>query len=132
LSAPETGLPRRPMPLGIHHLALRVADCEASRAFYVDTLGLHEIRRSTRDDAVQSIWLGLGEDAILMLERRLRGAGPESGSGHVLALAVEDLPSWEERLAARGVPIEDRTAHTIYLRDPDGHRLGLTVFPRTT
>lgn len=133
MNAPGAGLSPRPAaPLGIHHLALRVADCEASRAFYGDTLGLREIRRSTQEDVVQSIWLGLDEDALLMLERRLRGAGPEAGSGHVLALAVDDLPSWERRLAERGVRIEDRTAHTIYFRDPDGHRLGLTVFPRTT
>lgn len=131
MKAPENGPAPRPTPSGVHHLALRVADCEAARAFYVGTLGLSEIRRSVQEDGLQSIWLGLDDDAILMLERRLRGAGPTSGSGHVLVLAVEDLASWQARLAERGVPIDDRSAHTIYFRDPDGHRLGLTVFPRT-
>jgi catechol 2,3-dioxygenase-like lactoylglutathione lyase family enzyme len=63
-----------------------------------------------------------------MLETQLKGAGPESGSGHVLALAVDSLHEWEERLQAAGVRIEDRTAYTLYLRDPDGHRVGLSVY----
>jgi len=44
---------------------------------------------------------------------------------------VDDLTKWEERLAATGIAIEDRTAHTLYLRDPDGHRVGLTTYGYT-
>ncbi len=117
-------------PAAIHHLALRVADCRASRAFYCDALGLEELRRPASGPVVESIWLRLGEGAILMLERRLRGAGPEGGSGHVLALAVDDLAAWERRLTELGIEIEDRTPHTLYVRDPDGHRVGLSIFPR--
>lgn len=64
-----------------------------------------------------------------MLERTLRGKGPEAGSGHLLALAVPDLAQWEEKLTSAGIDVEDRTAHTIFVRDPDGHRVGLSVFP---
>ena len=64
-----------------------------------------------------------------MLEKALRGAGPASGSGHVLAFEAEDLGRWEGRLAAAGVPIDDRTAETLFIRDPDGHRVGLSVYP---
>ena len=63
-----------------------------------------------------------------MLERELRGPGPGSGSGHLLALAVADLGAWEERLRAAGVAVEDRTEHTLYFRDPDGHRVGVSDF----
>ena len=63
-----------------------------------------------------------------MLERHLRGTGPETGSGHVLAFAVSDLPAWQARLAAAGVAVDDRTPHTLFLRDPDGHRVGLSDF----
>ena len=52
---------------------------------------------------------------------------PPTGSGHVLALEAEDLRAWEERLAAAGVPIDDRTAETLFVRDPDGHRVGLSA-----
>jgi catechol 2,3-dioxygenase-like lactoylglutathione lyase family enzyme len=107
----------------IHHLALRVRDLDAARDFYGGLLGLPEVRR----DGARSVWLRAG-DAVLMLEQNLRGKGPEEGSGHVLALAVDDLASWEEKLSAVGIAVEDRTEHTIFVRDPDGHRVGLSVF----
>ena len=107
----------------IHHIALRVRDLEASRAFYCEVLGLQEMKR----DGSRSIWLRAG-DAVLMLERTLRGNGPDAGSGHVLAFAAEDLAQWEEKLTAAGIPIDDRTPHTLFLRDPDGHRVALSVY----
>ena len=114
-------------PARVHHLALRVADCARAAAFYSGVLGFPEVRRFEEGDGVRSIWLRAG-DAILMLETALRGAGPDAGSGHVLVFAVDALPAWEERLAAEGIAVDDRTAYTLYLRDPDGHRVGLTVF----
>jgi catechol 2,3-dioxygenase-like lactoylglutathione lyase family enzyme len=107
----------------IHHIALRVRDLGAARKFYCGILGLQELKR---DDS-RSLWLRAG-DAVLMLERTLRGKGPEEGSGHVLALAAEELARWEEKLTASGVPIDDRTPHTLFVRDPDGHRVALSVF----
>lgn len=112
----------------IHHLALRVKDVERARAFYSDLLGLDELRRFEEDTgALLSVWLAAGP-TVLMLERQLKGPGPETGSGHVLALAVDSLHEWEERLRAAGVAVVDRTAYTLYLRDPDGHRVGLSVY----
>jgi catechol 2,3-dioxygenase-like lactoylglutathione lyase family enzyme len=112
----------------VHHVALRVADPLRSLAFYEGLLGLRELRRFEEGEAVRSIWLQAG-DTVVMLEQQLRGGGPEGGSGHLLAFAVTDLPAWEHRLAAAGAAVEDRTAHTLYLRDPDGHRVGLSSFP---
>lgn len=110
----------------IHHLALRVTDLERARAFYSDLLGLPELRRQ-HDPAgsVRAIWLRAG-GSVLMLERALRGSGEPSGSGHLLAFGVDDLATWQARLARAQVPIDDRTPHTLYLRDPDGHRVGLS------
>lgn len=109
----------------IHHVALRVSDCARALRFYSDLLGLPVVRR--RDDG-SAAWLQAGE-ALVMLETALRGRGPDTGSGHLLALAVDDLPAWEVRLAAAGVAILDRTEHTLYVQDPDGHRVGLSDFP---
>jgi catechol 2,3-dioxygenase-like lactoylglutathione lyase family enzyme len=106
----------------IHHLALRVSDLEACARFYTDTLGLELMARFD-----QSIWLRAGE-VVLMLERRLRGTGPDEGSGHVLALEVQELLQWEARLALAGVPVDDRTNATLFLRDPEGHRVALSVY----
>jgi catechol 2,3-dioxygenase-like lactoylglutathione lyase family enzyme len=113
--------------LTLHHLALRVSDCERAAAFYEGVLGLRELRRFHEGETVRSIWLRAG-DAVLMLERALRGHGPESGSGHLLALSIDSLAAWETRLRDSGVPIDDRSQYTLYVRDPDGHRVGLTVY----
>jgi catechol 2,3-dioxygenase-like lactoylglutathione lyase family enzyme len=117
-------------PTRIHHVALRVADPERSLAFYGGVLGLAEERRFDEGGRVRSIWMSVG-GAVVMLERELKGLGASGsgGSGHVLVFAVSDLAAWESRLAAAGVAIADRTAATLYVIDPDGHRVGLSVFP---
>ena len=109
-------------------MALRVRDPEKAAAFYTGVLGLREVRRFAEGDVVRSVWL-TSEGTLLMLERTLRGIGETAGSAHLLAFAVDELTSWEGRLAKASVAIADRTAHTLYFCDPDGHRLGLTVFP---
>src|SRR5262249_23247311 len=61
----------------LHHIALRVADPEAALRFYSGVLGLSEARRKVVDGVVAAVWLRIG-DAMLMLERELRGAGAAS------------------------------------------------------
>jgi len=116
-------------PVGpVHHLALRVRDVERSLGFYVGLLGLTEERRFLEPDGrLRSAWLRAGA-VVVMLERSLRGRGPKTGSGHLLAFAVRDLPDCERRLTASRVAIDDRTPRTLFLRDPDGHRVGLSDF----
>jgi glyoxylase I family protein len=115
----------------LHHVALRVADCETSVRFYSGLLGLTELQRRTQDGRLLAVWLAVGP-TILMLERRLRGSGSQDGSGHLLAFAIDDLTAWIDRLARVGIPVDDRTDHTLYVRDPDGHRVGLTTYPRAS
>jgi catechol 2,3-dioxygenase-like lactoylglutathione lyase family enzyme len=110
----------------LHHFALRVSDCERALGFYSGLLDLPEVRRIEDGGVLRAIWVAVGE-AVIMLEKSLRGAGPAEGSGHVLALEIQDLGQWEARLAAAGVPIDDRTAETLFVRDPDGHRVGLSA-----
>jgi catechol 2,3-dioxygenase-like lactoylglutathione lyase family enzyme len=110
----------------IHHLALRVRDLERAAAFYAG-LGLAEVRRLEGEHGLRAVWLAAGS-TVLMLERELRGGPDGEGSGHLLAFAVDDLGAWEARLAAAGVAVVDRTESTLYVRDPDGHRVGLSVF----
>ena len=118
-----------PDGLRVHHVALRVADPTVSAAFYSGVLGLPEVRRFEEGGGVRSIWVRAG-GCVLMLEREIKGAGPATGSGHVLVLEVADLASWIGRLERSGHPLLDRTAATVYVADPDGHRVGLTVYPR--
>jgi catechol 2,3-dioxygenase-like lactoylglutathione lyase family enzyme len=114
--------------VNLHHVALRTHDIERAVAFYRDVLGL-AVGRTTQ---AGSIWLTLGHGAVLMIERAGRGeATLRAGSMDLLAFEVDarNKALVEERLLSRGVGIEARTEHTIYFRDPDGRRIGLSTHP---
>ena len=60
---------------------------------------------------------------------------PHDGHGdlHIaFAIAADELPDWEKRLTARGIPIEGcakwtRGGESIHFRDPDRHLLELAT-----
>jgi glyoxylase I family protein len=112
---------------GIHHLALRTRDVRRLEKFYAEVLGL--AFRSRQEE--RSVWLS-SDDTIVMIERAEEGE-PEipRGSMDLVAFAIE--PSmrahYKAQLAAHGLQIEGETQFTLYLRDPDGRRVGLSHFP---
>jgi glyoxylase I family protein len=111
----------------VHHLAFRTADLARLERFYVEALGLAVLRR----DAARSIWLDAG-GAIVMLELRDEGE-PEldAASREMVAFAVEPIArsACMARLSRAGVALEAATDFTLYVRDPDGRRIGLSSFP---
>lgn len=118
---------------GVHHIAIQSTDLERSRAFYVDVLGMTETRRQPH-----SIWVQAG-DVIVMLERCDGGdTFPPWVSArpglHLLALTIDagDRAAWKERLARADIPLEKESSFTLYVRDPDGTRVGLSHYPVPT
>lgn len=123
-----------------HHLAIQCADLEACERFYREVLGLPVLRRWPREGGGdRSVWLALGDgDAppFLALERAGEPAAPlpfvhPRAGLHLLALAIapSERAGWEARLAGLRVPIVARTAHTLYVQDPEGNRIGLSHYP---
>ncbi|HWV36904.1 MAG TPA: VOC family protein [Vulgatibacter sp.] len=122
---------------GFHHLAIQVHDLDRAEAFYCGLLGLPVIRRWVDEaGAPRAVWVGLGGEGFLALERCEREAAaepfsvPEPGL-HVLALSIDSdrRGEWEARLAAAGFAKERETPFTFFVRDPDGNRIGLSHFP---
>lgn len=114
----------------VHHIAIQVRDLERARAFYVDVLGLSETRRQPH-----SLWVE-AEGVILMLEHATdpQGAPPWKSATaglHLLALTIgaQERAAWKAKLSAAGAPIEGETGFTLYTRDPDGTRIGLSSYP---
>lgn len=114
----------------LHHLAIQVHDLDASERFYARVLGLAVLGRP-REGAV---WLALGDGAVLMLERCAEPpvSAPfrvDRPGLHLLALAIapEDRAVWESRFAAHGVEVVARSEYTLYVRDPEGNRIGLST-----
>jgi catechol 2,3-dioxygenase-like lactoylglutathione lyase family enzyme len=119
-----------------HHLAVSCRDLARCERFYREVLGLPELRRwPAEGGGDRSVWLGVG-DGFLALERAEREPDPgpwrDGRPGlHLVALRIprEEREAWEHRLASRGVAVAHRTRFTIYLRDPEGNRIGLSHYP---
>jgi catechol 2,3-dioxygenase-like lactoylglutathione lyase family enzyme len=110
----------------IHHVAFRVTDLQSSVRFYREVLRL----RLRKDESPRSVWLDIDRDSVLMLEARgAREPTIASGSLELVAFRVSD----REKLRIRQVCIEagcfdGETLHTVYLRDPDGRRIGVSTY----
>jgi catechol 2,3-dioxygenase-like lactoylglutathione lyase family enzyme len=124
---------------GHHHLAIQVKDLRSAERFYVEVLGLKVLKRWPREDGEgeRSVWLsvGAGEEFIALeacdAERPATPFRDPHGGLHLLALRIQvsEREAWEEKLAKLGVEIVHRTRWTLYLRDPEGNRIGLSHFP---
>ena len=110
----------------LHHIALRTIDLPRLTRFYVHALGFRTER--SREGAV---WLALGGGAVLMLEAALASETLiAAGTLDLLAFRAEaNLDALRAQLALHGVTVESETAHTLYFRDPDGRRVGLSNHP---
>jgi len=121
----------------VHHIAVKVADLARAEAFYVGVLGLPVLRRWPRPagSGDRSLWLELGGGAFLALEHA-EATGAEKSEDdpgiHLVALHIArgEREAWIAKLAEAGHPIYHQTAYTLYARDPEGNRIGLSHWPR--
>jgi catechol 2,3-dioxygenase-like lactoylglutathione lyase family enzyme len=112
---------------GLHHLALRSADVDRTVAFYRDLFGFSP----ARDERPRSQWLRLGGGAVLMVEtRKPDEPAHATGALELIAFGVSAEKKEEIRRVAldRGC-YDGETPHTVYLRDPDGRRVGASTYP---
>lgn len=120
-----------PQVTGILESALYVDDLDRATAFYQSLFGFTVL---VADERIRALAVA-GRQVLLLFQRggSLNYVTPHDGSGplHVaFATAREDLPAWEERLAAHGVAIEqvrdwDLGGRSLFFRDPDGHLVEL-------
>ena len=123
-------------PAYIHHIAVKVADLARAETFYAGLLGLPVLRRWPVPDGKgeRSLWLDLGAGAFLALERadQIESTKAEDSPGlHLVALHISrgERESWIAKLTQAGHPVYQQTDYTIYVRDPEGNRLGLSHWP---
>ena len=122
-------------PTAVHHVAIKVRDLAGAEQFFVQTLGLAVLRRWPAQDGAgeRSLWLDLGAGAFLALEKSSSQREPPADDPglHLLALRIEraERQAWIDRLARAGVPVYDQTAFTIYCKDSEGNRIGLSHWP---
>lgn len=126
---------------GVLETSLYVEDLARAAAFWEGPMGL--MRLVPADG--RFLAYDAGRNSVLLLFRRgatletVRLPGgeipPHDGAGRLhlaFAVAADELPAWEKRLAAAGVAIEGRTnwprgGRSVYFRDPDGHLVELAT-----
>jgi catechol 2,3-dioxygenase-like lactoylglutathione lyase family enzyme len=110
-------------PVGVHHVAINVADAEEAIAFYVDRLGL--VRREDRPDFGPGAWLDAGSQQLHLVESP---APPDVGQH--FALQVADIDDAITELRDNGIEVTDafsvgNTSRQAFLKDPSGNAIEL-------
>jgi catechol 2,3-dioxygenase-like lactoylglutathione lyase family enzyme len=123
--APAVDYPDHPGIVRHNHIALQVADIQASAQFYGELLGLGRI--PVADPKLQAIraWFDLGEgQQIHLLAGRTQPVVNDRGGSH-FALFVVSIDQTETYLKKRGVAYHLQTrfdgVKQIYIADPDGY-----------
>src|SRR5258708_37388127 len=120
------------------HLGILVVDLSASRKFYGDIIGFHEIWRGSRDGESLS-WTNMqvpdGEDYIEFMLYKDLPDPDRRGTQHHICLVTPDLAQAQAKLEAKPYrqsytrPMEPRTGvnrkRQLNLFDPDGTRVEL-------
>jgi len=129
-------------PFGLHHIAIQCRDLPAMVRFYERALRLRVERRWPSDrpedrGGDRSVWLRLGTGVVAL--ERCTGASTvvdwqsDKPGMHLLALEIswQNRGVWRDHLVYCGAEIAFESAWTLYVRDPEGNRIGLSHFPFT-
>lgn len=121
--------------MDVVHTAIWVLDVEASRSFFVDTIGLSEKRRHTRK-GITNVYVG-GEHGSIQLRNepgRKVPPGERSRCDHI-ALSVDNINAVCNRVAASPsgeiirapAPIDMLNVDVAFVRSPDGYAIELVA-----
>jgi catechol 2,3-dioxygenase-like lactoylglutathione lyase family enzyme len=115
------------MLLSLDHVTVRSADFDRTEHFYCKVLGLRPGLRPALSQPGR--WYYVGDEAVLHVLPRKADAGQDNtGPIDHFALKADDLPAFEQRLCAAGLPFERQllagtAVWQIFVRDPDGARV---------
>ena len=124
--------------LTFDHITLVVADLDASRAFYVDLLGMAEVPRP--DFGFPGLWFQVGTAQVHLNIASEEAGRPGQGDmgatrppqGVHFAFSVPDCDVAVEQFIDAGIAIEAGPrsrpdgARQAYVRDPDGYLVEVT------
>lgn len=118
--------------LELNHVAIHVADVDASCQFYRDVLQLEPLPRPAF--TFPGAWFRLGSRQELHIIGGRERDAVSGRRGNHYALLVDDLDAWESRLRERGIEYHGQIqrpdgARQIFFADPDGHTIELCTSP---
>jgi len=134
-----------PETAGIHHVTAIAGDPGRNAGFYVDTLGLRFVKQTVNHDDTHTYHLYFGDrtgtpgTSITFFPWTDDGRQGEFGAGQTAATAYairpESLGYWRDRLADRGVDVEELERFgepVLSFVDPDGIGLELVATEAAT
>ncbi len=116
----------------LHHVAIICSDYERSKSFYVNTLGLHQIEETYREERNSyKLDLGVGEHTRIELfsfpNAPERPSYPEAQGLRHLAFEVENLDEAVSVLVSKGINSLEKirldeltNKRFTFFADPDG------------
>ncbi|MBO0746824.1 MAG: VOC family protein [Acidimicrobiaceae bacterium] len=108
---------------GINHVVLHVTDLERSRRFYMDLLGFED-RSIGGSPRMKASFLRCGTQGLDLFEVSGDAHGGEEMNHMALDVAVPDLDQLVTQLSEAGIEASERTPrNSVFISDPDGHRL---------
>lgn len=115
-----------------HHMALKCHHLTAMGEFYGEVLRLDLVDQKKNGEELRSLWFKVG-DIILMIEKeaQLKEESKVNRPGwDILVFQIEkkQQDQWRRHLLENHIQIEDETDYTLYFRDPEGNRLGLSWY----
>jgi catechol 2,3-dioxygenase-like lactoylglutathione lyase family enzyme len=116
----------------LDHVAIHVADVEASCRFYAKVLRLERLPRPAFD--FPGAWFRLGKSQELHIIGQRDEPVVSDSRGNHYALMVEDIEVWEEHFRQIDFQyllrqVRPDGATQIFLADPDGHHIELCTRP---
>lgn len=111
---------------GINHVVLHVTDLERSERFYVGVLGFEDRNIADGPPGMRGRFLLCGMQGLDLFEIPGDAHGGQEMNHMALNVAAEDLDQLVALLTAAGVDPSERTPrNSVFISDPDGHRLEL-------
>jgi catechol 2,3-dioxygenase-like lactoylglutathione lyase family enzyme len=120
---------------GIDHVALGVRDIESSANWYIEVLGFERLHEGMWNGVPTFIAKGNTGIALFPASSDAKPTASTRRDVRMLHLAFranqENFLAAQRELENRGIKFEfqdHEIAHSIYFRDPDGHRLEITTY----
>ncbi len=122
---------------GLDHVAIAVRDVEESAQWYCEVLGLE--RQHGEVWGGVPTFVGKGATGIALFRNEKTSDGlpyPEKACMLHLALRAdrENFTRAQRELKERGIAFhfaDHEISHSIYFRDPDGHKIEITTYELT-
>lgn len=118
----------------LDHVALAVSDAQRSERFYIDVLGLTPIPRPAAF-TFPGAWLRIAGSQSVHLIGNAEEKFISGSRGNHFAIAIDSIDAAQAHLRAKGVEFtgphhRPDGAKQIFLKDPDGHTVELTMLPQ--